>query len=92
MFQQKVLLRKHYSLEQLVTLLAEIEAVLNSRPQTYVYEDLDSGFTLTPNQFLANNKKLGLCNSDNADYHCDEDHQPSWDSATKFIETWTETT
>ena len=80
--------RKYFSLEQLATLLAEIEAVLNSRPLTYVYEDLDSGFTLTPGHFLATNRKLGLCNSSDADYLYDEDYQPNKDSATKLIETW----
>ena len=68
--------------------MTEIEAVLNSRPLTYVYEDLDSGFTLTPGHFLATNRKLGLFNSSDADYHCDEDFQPSKDSATKLIEIW----
>ena len=43
--------RKHFTLEQLVTLLTEIEAILNSRPLTYVYEDFESGFTLTPSHF-----------------------------------------
>ena len=80
--------RKHFSLEQLATLLTEIEAVLNSRPLTYVYKDLESGFTLTPGHFLATNIKLGLCNSSDTDYHCDEDFQPSKDSATKLIEIW----
>ena len=77
--------RKHFSLDQLATLLTEIEAVLNSRPLTYVYKDLDSGFTLTPGHFLVTNRKLGLCNSSDTDYHCDEDFQPSKDSATKLI-------
>ena len=80
--------RKYLSLEQLTTLLTEIEAVLNSRPLTYVYEDLDSGFTLTPGHFLVTNRKHGLCNSSNADYHCDEDFQPNKDSVTKLIEMW----
>ena len=33
--------RKHFTLEQLITLLTEIEAILNSRALTYVYEDLN---------------------------------------------------
>jgi len=79
--------KKHYSLEQLATLLTEIEAVLNSRPLTYVYEVYCS-FTLTPGHFLAANRKLGLCNSSEVDSHFDEDFQPNKDSATKLITIW----
>ena len=52
--------RKHFTLEQLATLLTEIEAILNSRPLTYVYEEFESGFVLTPSHFLVMNRKLGL--------------------------------
>ena len=48
---KKAIGRKQYSLEQLITLLTEIEAVLNSRPLTYVYEEFNSGFTLTLSHF-----------------------------------------
>ena len=48
---KKAIGRKQYSLEQLITLLTEIEAVLNSRPLTYLYEEFNSGFTLTPSYF-----------------------------------------
>jgi len=37
----KVAGRNHFTLEQFSTLLIEIEAVLNSRPLTYVYEALN---------------------------------------------------
>ena len=86
---RKVTWRKYFTSEQLVTLLTEIEAVLNSRPLTYVYEDLRSGFVLTPSHFLVSNRKLGLSTTDNVDYPKDEDFQPnSKDSATKLLESW----
>ena len=66
--------KKYFYLEQLAMLLAEIEAVLNSRPLRFIYKDLDSGFTLTPGQFLVTNRKLALCNSSDAEYHYDEDY------------------
>ena len=71
---RKAVGRKHFSLEQLITLLAEIEVVLNSRPLTYVYKDFDSGFVLTPAHFLVANQKLGLSSGNNdVDYSKDVD-------------------
>jgi len=37
----------------IVTTLTEIEAIINTRPLTYVYDEFDSGFTLTPAHFLS---------------------------------------
>ena len=37
---------------------------------------------------MATNRKLGLCNSSDADYHYDEDYQPNKDSVTKLIDLW----
>ena len=85
---RKFMGQQHFSLDQLITLMTEIEAVLNSRPLTYVYEDIASGFTLTPSHFLVTNQKLGLRNTGDVDYQEDEDFLPSVDSATKLIELW----
>ena len=38
--------------DKLLTMLAEVEAIINTRPLTYVYGDFLSGFTLTPAHFL----------------------------------------
>ena len=68
--------------------MAEIEAILNSRPLTYVYEDVASNFILTPSHFSVTNLKLGLRITGDADCHEGEDFIPSMDSATKLIELW----
>ena len=59
---RKAVGRKHFTLDQLVTLLTEIEAVINSRPPlTYAYGDFESGFTLINSfTFLTSLRKLGL--------------------------------
>ena len=80
--------RKHFTLEQLITLIAEIEAVLNSRPLTYVYGDLKSGFVLTPSHFLASNRKLGISPFGDGNDHSDPEFQVVKNSATKLIEHW----
>ena len=80
--------RKHFTLEQLITLIAEIEAVLNSRPLTYVYGDLKSGFVLMPSHFLASNRKLGISPFGNGNDHSDPEFQVVKNSATKLIEHW----
>ena len=42
---------KRLMLDQFVVILAKVEAVVNTRPLTYVYNDFSSGFTLTPTHF-----------------------------------------
>ena len=46
--------------KKLETFLTEAEAVINSRPLVYVGEDFDSGFSLTPVDFLNLNAKSGV--------------------------------
>ena len=44
--------RKLLSWDKLITMITEVEAIINTRPLTYVYGDFLSGFTLTPAHFL----------------------------------------
>ena len=65
---KKLIGRSHISLDELTTALAEIEAVLNSRPLSYVSsEDLDE--PVTPSHPIVGQRLLSL--PDNLDYLCD---------------------
>ena len=46
--------RKLLSWDKLITMITEVEAIINTRPLTYVYGDFLSGFTLTPHFLTAN--------------------------------------
>ena len=46
--------------EELLTILKEAEAVINSRPLVHVGDDINSSMTLTPAHFLTLNPKIGL--------------------------------
>ena len=74
-------------MEQLSTLLAEIKAVLKSRPLTYVYGDFESGFVLTPSHFLVINRKLGLPAVED-EYFKDVDYLFDRSSTTRLLESW----
>jgi len=37
--------------DKLMTLLFEVEAIVNTRPMTYIYENFNSKFVLTPSHF-----------------------------------------
>ena len=51
--------------EQLRTLLAEAESVVNSRPLVYVGDDINSNICLTPAHFLTLNPKTSIpCNDE----------------------------
>ena len=74
--------------DKLATLLFEVEAILNTRPLTYICEDLDSSFVLTPAHFL-----IGGCNNailfstdDNDDV--DTDYFPKLDSTQELLNYW----
>ena len=61
--------------KQLVTILTEVEAVVNSRPLVYVDDDINSNHVLTPGDFLSMNPNHVIpdssCNdedSQDADY------------------------
>ena len=65
-----------------MVILSEVEVVLNTRPLTYVYEDFESGFTLTPAHFLtANLKPLPIMETE-------VDFCPSKDSVITLLNNW----
>ncbi len=72
---------RHFALEQLATLLSEIEAVLNSQPLTCVYEDFGLGVVLTPFPFPCSHA------TENLVFEQDVDFQPNKDSITQLIKT-----
>ena len=57
---RKVLGKSLISFEELQTILIEIEAIINSRPLTYVYNDPAEPFPLTPANFLTGRRLTTL--------------------------------
>ena len=72
---------------QLMTVLKEAEAVVNSRPLTYVGDDINSYMTLRPAHFLSLNPKAGLpaFSQENAD---DTDYSPETTSSDRLVALW----
>ena len=77
----KSLGKSKLSHKELITIITEIEAIINSRPLTYVDADINSGHALTPSHFLSLNQKTGCPNIDTGDVNL-------VDSSTKLIEMW----
>ena len=79
--------RKLLYWDKLTTLLAEVEAILNTRPLTYVYEEFSSGFVLTPANFL-----IGDCNNtipfSSDDIEDEMEYLPKVDSAKELLLYW----
>ena len=73
--------------EQLLTVLKESEAIINSRPLVYIGEDINSGTTLTPAHFLCLNPKTGFPNFTHDDSE-DEEFEPNISSAGTLIQSW----
>ncbi|CAC5354913.1 unnamed protein product [Mytilus coruscus] len=66
--------------EQFRTLLAESEAVVNSRPLVYIGDDINSNIILTPAHFLTLNP--------NEEDSTDPEYLPQISSAKKLLLTW----
>ena len=54
--------------QQLLSLLVETEAVINSRPLVYLNDDINSAEALPPAHSLSLNYKMGVPNIDNEYY------------------------
>lgn len=75
---KKILGKALLTLIELTTIVTEVEAVLNSRPLTYVYSDIEDGPPLTPSHFLCGHRLITVPllqtkSSVDPDYQPDED-------------------
>ena len=57
---RKILGRASINHEQMITILCDCEALINSRPLTYVSSDSSDLMTLTPNMFLQGIREIGV--------------------------------
>lgn len=64
---RKILGRAALDYEELVTVLCDCERVINSRPLTYVSEDVDDVSPLTPEMFLREIPESGVADIDTVD-------------------------
>ena len=62
---------------ELNTILTEVEAVLNSRPLTYPYTDINDASPLTPSHFLCGYRLLTLPDTNAKENEADPDYIPS---------------
>ncbi|XP_063411558.1 uncharacterized protein LOC134694478 [Mytilus trossulus] len=69
------------------TLLAESEAVVNSRPLVYIEDDINSNIILTPAHCLTLNPKTGFPDHNEED-STDPEYLPQFSSAKKLLLTW----
>ena len=72
--------------EQLLTLLKEAVAVVNSRPLTYVGDDINSYVTLTPAHFLSLNPRVGVPSY--IDHNDGTEYSPMTTSADRMANMW----
>uniref|UniRef100_A0A914XCT4 Integrase catalytic domain-containing protein n=1 Tax=Plectus sambesii TaxID=2011161 RepID=A0A914XCT4_9BILA len=84
---RKTIGRQCLKFEQFYTLLPEVEAVVNSRPLTYLYNDFASHQTLRPIDFLSPRSEIGIP-------PLEEDHKnaeylpPGIDSKQRLLQVW----
>ena len=84
---RKAMGHRRFTVEQLITILAEVEAIVNMRLLTYVYDKFDSGFTFNPIHFLMSHFEPLLVSASNDDGN-DDDYCIVKDSTTALLDSW----
>lgn len=82
---RKALGKKLMTIMQIQTVLKEIEAVVNSRPLTYVGDDVNSTISLTPTHFLSLNPHNGV---PEVQKQRDSDFSPLPSTRSNIIDVW----
>ena len=82
---RKAIGRKLLTNDQLLTVLKETEAVVNSRPLVYIGDDINSSVTITPGNFLCLNQHTGIPETEIA---ADPSYKPSESSAERLLQLW----
>lgn len=70
---------------ELNTVVTEVEAVLNSRPLTYMYPDIEDGDPVTPSHFLCGQRLLNLPEQNAKDHQDDPDYPPPGQETIKTL-------
>ncbi|MCG8078604.1 MAG: hypothetical protein JAY75_20500, partial [Candidatus Thiodiazotropha taylori] len=83
---RKTLGRKLLTLIQMITVLKEVEAIVNARPLVYISDDIDSNIALTPNHFLTLNPRVSVPDFDEDEN--DRSYLPLGSSAHKLLAMW----
>ena len=68
-----------------MTLLSEVYAIVNTRLLTYIYEEFESRFVLTPSHFLEGNYNNAIL-FDTEDNFEDIDYVPNLDSTQNLLQ------
>uniref|UniRef100_A0A914V113 Integrase catalytic domain-containing protein n=1 Tax=Plectus sambesii TaxID=2011161 RepID=A0A914V113_9BILA len=84
---RKTMGRQCLKFEQFYTLLPEVEAVVNSRPLTFIYDDFKSRQILRPIDFLLPEGEIGIPPLEE-DRKNDEYLPPGLDSRYKMLQMW----
>lgn len=73
---EKVFGKVCLDLEEIRTIIPKIEAVLNSRPLTYLYPDSNDSYPLTPSHFLCGGRLTSLPEKIQTKYDVDNPDDP----------------
>ncbi len=88
---KKVIGKRILYSSQMLTLVTEVSAVVNSRPLVYVGAEIEEREILTPADFLGYNSSFGTPEQNCSDLSKDEEYLPKLDSVDKLKVYWRDT-